>query len=169
VIQFDEKADLGHCQMVDEVNLSYHTQNGWRLLAVVQDTFSTPMPLTIPAYNDHNGTWHPERTTTEYVPATSTRFLLTKTSDQTLQDLSRQLQSQEREILELRSALEKAKPLQTQLDQVTKARTPTGRPPVTSGLGDALARSRAREPAPFPVLLRALLVGDVCQGSPYAK
>jgi hypothetical protein len=73
---------LGPCEVINETDLQYRTQHGWRLVAIVQE-----QGTTTESDNVHN----PQSGIMEYVtksyPATFTRYIVTQSADEALNQL----------------------------------------------------------------------------------
>jgi predicted RNase H-like nuclease (RuvC/YqgF family) len=103
---------LGPCKVVDQDTLQHMTQNGWRLVAVVQEQTTEPVSDNTP--NPQTGVME---YITRYHPSTTTRFLVTQSPNEAMAELQAKLDQAENERYE---AQEKARKLEDNVTRVER-------------------------------------------------
>lgn len=103
---------LGPCQVVKEDMLHHLTQNGWRLVAVVQEQTTEPVSDNVP--NPQTGIIE---YVTRYHPSTTTHFILTQDPNDAMAELQTKL---DQAVNERYEAQEKARKLEDRVTQVER-------------------------------------------------
>lgn len=95
MIKFEE--ELGHCMVVDELNLYGSTQRGWRLVAIVQEETPTLVPVV-------NGA---EFVRTEGHNTRVTKYVVSLSKDETIKGLAEKLEAADTKSSEQQKIIQK--------------------------------------------------------------
>jgi hypothetical protein len=101
MIQFDPTT-MGATRVVtQEYEVQGLTSSGWTLLAVVQETGVLPVSMT-KEFKREGSSWPETRTVTEYHPGTATKYILSKSKDETVAQLAADLEVTRKELERLK-------------------------------------------------------------------
>jgi len=103
---------LGPCEAIDESNLQFRTQNGWRLVAVIQEQTMTPVSDNVP--NPQTGVLD---YVTKYYPETMTKYLITQDENEAMAHMRGELSTARSQRDE---ALQKSRELEDNVTRVER-------------------------------------------------